>query len=292
MEMPRENWLGLKSSGQIIFLLLILSFTTLDYASDRFPSHNLQRKSKQEQVAEVLKKAGNYCERLEQIALHFVCGEEIREIIYSGPWPAQGGKPWKRQAKKFIYDYQLIRKDKIEESRILIKENGKTLHLEDAPLKTERFYYKYVVLGPIGLVSYAAQRNHDYVLEKSEKLWGKQVCVLAATPRNPDKDDRLFGKIWVDKTNGSVLKIEWQGSSLDNYKGLEDFAKKMGAKPKLMLASEYKFEKNGIRFPNKYELVESYIREYTYGYRTLVKSELIVKYKDYKFFTVETQVKY
>lgn len=290
--MPGKKELGLKSSGLIILFIFIISATSLNFAFDRFHRHRFQRLSKQAQLAGILHKAGAYCDKLKQIALHFVCCEEVREVIYSGPWPPRGGKPWKRQGKKFTYDYQLIRKDKIEESRILIKENGKSLHVQGASLKVGRFSYKFVILGPIGLMSFDSQKNHAYILEKSEKLWGRQVCVIEATPKSPEKDDHLFGKVWVDKANGSILKIVWTGSSLDNYAGVEEFAKKMKVKPNLILVSEYKYEKNGIRFPSKYELRENYIKKYIYGFRTFLKSELKVKYKDYKFFIVETQVEY
>ena len=56
--------------------------------------------------------------------------------------------------------------------------------------------------------------------------------------------------------------------------------------------SEYRFEKNGIRFPSKYTVKEHYIRpnEYKTGMEKLAKSEIEVNYKDYKFFVVETEV--
>jgi hypothetical protein len=52
--------------------------------------------------------------------------------------------------------------------------------------------------------------------------------------------------------------------------------------------TEFDFEKNKIRFPSKFLLEEEYIRPEGGRYK---KSEIIVRYKDYKFFTVETEVK-
>jgi hypothetical protein len=46
-------------------------------------------------------------------------------------------------------------------------------------------------------------------------------------------------------------------------------------------------EKNGIRFPSRYFVKESYINP-SRGKLTL--SETTVTYSDYKFFTVETEV--
>jgi hypothetical protein len=50
-----------------------------------------------------------------------------------------------------------------------------------------------------------------------------------------------------------------------------------------------RFEKNKIRFPSKFSLEEEYIKSEGGRYK---KSEMIVFYDDYKFFTVETEVKH
>jgi hypothetical protein len=59
-----------------------------------------------------------------------------------------------------------------------------------------------------------------------------------------------------------------------------------------MLTISLSLKSNGIRFPSKYTVLEHYIRpnEYKTGMEKLAKSEIEVKYKDYKFFIVETEV--
>ena len=66
-------------------------------------------------------------------------------------------------------------------------------------------------------------------------------------------------------------------------------ASNLNAIPQITFMTEFDFEKNKIRFPSKFLLEEEYIRPEGGRYK---KSEIIVRYKDYKFFTVETEVKH
>lgn len=138
----------------ILVFILIISQTSLFFAIDRAPSLVLSR---QDLLEDVLHKAGDYCDRLKRIALHFVCFEEIRENIHH-PFSLKDSpnwiKSWSTEQNNYVYDYQLIRKGvEIGESRILLKENGKSVEVKRAPLKTKRFYFRYVILGPVGLLA-------------------------------------------------------------------------------------------------------------------------------------------
>jgi hypothetical protein len=87
----------------------------------------------------VLKRAAEYCQRLERVSLHFVCNEGIKERIYVSwrPPSAFASKPSSLfRENSYVYDYQLIRRDcDIKEQRILIEENGVRRHEENAELK-------------------------------------------------------------------------------------------------------------------------------------------------------------
>ncbi|NOR53563.1 MAG: hypothetical protein GQ536_05705 [Candidatus Aminicenantes bacterium] len=93
----------------------------------------------------------------------------------------------------------------------------------------------------------------------------------------------------MKKSDFSILKTEWNQQSIENYDKIEELAKKLKAKPLITLVSEYAFEKKGIRFPSKYSIKEVYILRR--GSRFL-RSRKTVIYKDYQFFTVETDIKY
>lgn len=200
----------------------------------------------------------------------------------------------KTEENNYVYDYQLIRKEKVKETRILIEENGESVHIEGAPQKTKRFYYRNIIFGPIGLFSVDAQKLHDYIIEEETKLWGKPIVVVKVLPKKPEESEQLYGKAWLDKKDGSILKIEWEETSIENYAAMKEFAKNIQGRPSLKFISEYKFEKNGIRFPNRCYMKEDYIGKggVGAGFVLLEKSELIIEYKDYKFFIVETEVKY
>ncbi|MBP1768405.1 MAG: hypothetical protein H6P98_2520, partial [Candidatus Aminicenantes bacterium] len=66
-------------------------------------------------------------------------------------------------------------------------------------------------------------------------------------------------------------------------------ARKYGSELAVSLITEYGFEKNGIRFPSRDYSEEAYIKP---DGKKFVRSRTSVVYKDYKFFIVETDVKY
>ena len=246
----------------------------------------------------ILKKCAEYCERLANSSLFFICNEKIKEEIYHyGPKVFTldrtaaylSTRPQEIEKNVYVYDYQLIRKDnEIKEQRILIEENGKKKQEKDAPLKTRIFKHKNIIMGPIGLLSEYWQRFHDYEIIKEDKLKGDKAIVIEAIPKSGQNLNHLFGKIWVRKSDFSILRIDWNQTSIENYEILEDVAKKEKIKPRIILIAEYAFEKNGIRFPSRYAIEESYISPA----RRFIASKNTVIYEEYKFFTVETETKY
>jgi len=241
----------------------------------------------------ILEKTAEYCSKLDNASLDFVCHEEIKERLYYSPGADGtylGGRFYKEN--QYLYDYQLIRKEgQMLEKRVLLEENGKNKMEADAALKTKQFEHKYVIFGPVGLLSSENQAHLSYQIEKAAKLDGEKVIIVEAKPRSPQDGNRLYGKVWLREKDLSILKIEWDQSSMGNIKGIMEVAEKLKAKPHITFVSEYGYEKHGIRFPSKYSVVEEYI--VARGRRNKMKcSQTVVTYKNYKFFTVETQVKY
>ena len=249
----------------------------------------------------LLAAAADYCRRLQEAALYFVCKEEVRERL-SRALTAQAGipsdmDPYGRASlslggagkiREWEYDYQLIRKEgRTEETRTLLKENGSTKHEENAKLATVRFEHSNVVLGPVGLLSAAAQRLHDYGIVKEMEMAGEAVVVVDVRPRSQDASS-LYGKAWIRRRDGAVLRIEWEPASLGNYQEIARMASEYGVRPKISFMSEYAFEKNGLRFPSAYSVAE----DYQIAGQMAKMSKTEVTYKDYKFFLVRTEVKY
>jgi len=246
----------------------------------------------------ILDRAAEYCDKLNRSVLNFVCRERIEEWFRLESRPGTFPRGIRvvfvgnRETYKFIYDYQLIRDREgfIRETRTLLKENGKDVRFPDAPLKTHCFWHAKVVMGPLGLLSRERQAEHDYRIVREDKIRGEEVLVVEAVPKPGVRMPHLLGTIWLRKMDAGILKIEWNPTSIDNYQGVEETAKRLGLTPSLLVTSEYAFEKNGIRFPSRYTLREIYRRGKS-GAR-YQRSETDVIYDQYKFFTVETNVEF
>jgi outer membrane lipoprotein-sorting protein len=247
----------------------------------------------QEELETILEKCAEYCEKLSHTVLFFVCKEKITERISSRHTTLPKGLERFRHTytstskNVLVYDYQLYREgNDIKERRILIEENRKKKHEENAPLKTQAFEHENVVLGPIGLLSSHWQKFHYYRIIKEAKFKGEKTVIIEAELKPEYTFHHLSGKIWVRKSDYSILKIEWFQHSIRGYENVEERAKKLRAEPHLVLLAEYGYEKNGIRFPSKYSLDEVYIIKGRGRYR---RSKTVVLYDDYKFFTVEME---
>lgn len=254
-------------------------------------------------LAEILKKCAEYCERLTNSALFFVCKETIKEEIYQGHFArtpsitlqgniiirGSGGRNIERNA--YVYDYQLIKKgEKIEESRILLEENGKKKYEKNAPLKTKIFYSKRSVFGPVGLLSKEWQDKYDYkIIKEKTTLEGRKAFIIEAKPKTETEGNPNYGKVWVDKEDFSILKIEIEQESLAGFERLEQEIKKRKIKPLFTITHDYFIEKKGIRFPNKTVFEEKYIG---WRGRRSKASETIITYDNYRFFMVEVKVEY
>jgi len=257
----------------------------------------------QTKLADILAKAGKYCKKLENAAFDFVCKENITEKIDVSPEWASGNRvlkivknlpgawgPSKKIRKNtFVYDYQLIKKGKdVVETRILLEENGKERHEKNAKLKTQMFYFEKPLFGPIGLLSTYWQDYLDYKILKKKTLKGEKTLLIEAVPKPSLSQKHLYGKIWRRESDFSILKIEWIPESMRDYVEIEKTAKRYKARPQITFITEYNIDKKGIRFPSKVFIEEAYFSKKG----KYIKSETTIKYEEYKFFTVETKVKY
>ena len=248
--------------------------------------------------AGIMKAAAAYCRRLEDASLDFISREEVRERL-SGALAAQASilkdtDPSGRGitvgnirdfVREWAYDYQLVRREGwATETRALLEENGKTRREKNASLKTSRFEHKFVVLGPVGLFGDEAQKIHEYRIAREADMEGEPVLVIDVRPTGTGRSS-LYGKAWVRERDGALLKIEWEPGSMGNYEAIEAFAKASHAQPRIKFFSEYAFEKNGLRFPSTYEVVEAY----RMSGRNVTLSRTSVVYKDYKFFEVKVR---
>lgn len=301
-----QNRLIKKDKKRIILtsMALFILFSSYQNISAQNSS---EEKANQIKLIRILEKTREYCSRLKNAAFYYVCLEEVSEKINVSREFAQNiltqsfsrensqmetrfKTPIRIIENKYIYDYQLVQKDyKTEERRILLEENGAKRNEKDAPLKTVMFKYQKVLFGPIDVLSGYWQYFHDYKIVSEEMLHGEKTVVIEATPKPFLKQRRFFGKIWVKEGDFSILKIEWSQKSIGNFQILEDIAKRYNSEPQITLVSEYNIERNGIKFPSRYLIEEAYINKRG---NKFIRSEIIITYRDYKFFIVETDIKY
>ncbi len=116
-----------------------------------------------------------------------------------------------------------------------------------------------------------------------------KAVILEASPKFPHEFNSLYGKVWIRKKDFNILKIEWEQESMENFEEIEKIAEWFGAKPKIIFVSEFGFEKNKIRFPNKYFVKEVYILPRG---RRFLWSETTVVYDKYRFISVDAGVEF
>jgi len=185
----------------------------------------------------------------------------------------------------------------VKERRILLEKNGWKSYEEDASLETLVFRHQHVLLRTVDLFAEFGNTLNDYRLIGEETLYGEEAIVIEAVPKNAYERRFLFGvdpsylsgKIWVNKKDSSILRIQWNPIVIRDFQNIEENAKRYKAKPRITIISEYQYEKNGIRFPSRLSVEEAYINK---AGQIFVRSETDIVYKDYKFFIVETKVKY
>jgi hypothetical protein len=264
-------------------------------------------------VPAFLRTAAKYCARLESAALYFTCREEIDEkidltrdiekpLVPTTSWIVDSGgklspaatamsRPTTRGRLSLVYDYQCVRafNGAIRDSRTLIEENGKKKHVPAAKLDKTTFDFGTTILGPVGIFAERFQRDYDYAAVGRERFERKPVVVVDVRPKpEAPPTTNLFGKAWVNAGTGDILKIEWDESRVGRYEIFRDRGEKYELTPKITITSEFSVEKNGLRFPTRMVLEEAYLNERG---RKWVRSTTNVEYKDFKFFTVDVEIK-
>lgn len=281
----------MKRKGIFVAALISIVLSTQIYSQ-----RAEQNSAGQVELEKILKKCVEYCVKLGNSALDFVCIEEINEKInrsreITPRWVHSYSDRKPIEKNKYIYDYQFIKKrQKMEETRILLKENGKKKNEKNADLKTRAFIYQNILFGPVELIDKIIQQRYDYSIRDEELIKGEKAVVIEAVPKPGNEQGYLpYGKIWIKKSDFSILRIEWNQRTVRSFEMVEKTAELYNAEPKIVIFTEFNFEKNGIRFPSKHVIIEMYVDK---DGSEFIRSETTVTYKDYKFFTVETEVKY
>jgi len=268
-----------------------------------FPASRGQGPGPDARLGRVLRLTKDYCRRLERAALDFVCVERIKEEIFPLPEVRPDAMiadtsgltfsyrtPRRRVVRTFVYDYQFLRKaGQSVENRTLIEENGRARKEKDALLQTLSVRVENALFGPVGLLSADRQSRHDYTIAGEESARGKRVLLVDAVPRPPLEPDHVVGRVWILEEDASILKVEWNQTSVGNFQFIEERARELKGEPRLVSTTEYGVSKNGIRFPSRDTTEEAYILK---NGKTFTRSTTTILYDKYRFFTVETEVEF
>lgn len=261
-------------------------------------------------LATILTAARDYCARLERAALDFVCVEEVEERLdlsrderadleRAARAKSTDPQAWVASPRyrfvaprnpklnnSYLFDYQFVRRDKkVEENRVLLEKNGRKAGPKtDAP-RLSAFNYADILLMPVRLLDAKSQDFYSYKLQRQDRVADLDAWVLEAVPRITGITRYLGGRIWLKQDDSSVLRIEWDPATFDHYEAIVARAASFKAEPEVRSATDFGFEKNGIRFPSS-DLTEEAYRDA--DGKLFVRARTEVTYKDYKFFVVET----
>jgi len=279
-------------------LACILGLMIFSLFADGGARRRVEPPRNQPEMEEILRRTGAYCDRLARAALYFVCREKIEEESQYEIYDLTHNErarlgipiPPTVHTDSWIYDYQLIKQEnRYEENRCLLEENGHSRHEDHARLETHFFYSQRSILGPVGLLRTENQTYYSYRILKNDRVIGRKAWVLKVRPRESASHNPNYGKIWVDTEDFSVLKIEVEADSLAGYN-----------RPRIVEAvfaptviHLYGIEKNGLRFPSETLFSQKYdsLNRYRKRRSSLTKRSARFTYSDYRFFTVEVDVR-
>lgn len=286
--------------NRILPLILYLIFISAQF----FGQSENYRKNDQENLGKILEMCTEYCERVKTIALLYVCQEEIKEkvnvyrisdTLRTTPYgiteivPGKSLKLKRTRTSSYLYDYQLMKKEEeLHEKRILLKKNKRKKHIENAELEV-RFNAAYLIYGAVGFLSRYWQNYFDYEIIGQEDIDKIPAVIIKATPKPNNKENRNFAKIWINERDGGILQIEWEPESIIDYKGKNIEIPAGNLKTVVVWKVTFGIEKNRVRFPSL-QLIQEFL--VTESEKRYLRNEIITNFKDYKFFIVETEIKY
>lgn len=300
-----------KTKKSLILLIAVLGMVIPTFSLDKRTFD--EKTISPEEMQRILQGAAEYCERLKQSAFHFYCREKITET--HNPLSEYGTLPQSEyieimsgldslvygipkgfgRVKNHEFGYRLFKQGtNITEERDLIYSNDKTEIRGDQVITANAFFAQRTVFGPVTVLDRSRQENYDIRFVEFAKYKNRPAVAIEALPKNPAETLGVYGKIWIDRDDFSVLKIEANPKSIRGYDKLKELAEKLNSKLLLTLESEFNEIHGGLRFPTKVRMSEKYkggraILHYrgSIGWERTITEFL---YTDYQFFDVQTEV--
>jgi VWFA-related protein len=281
-----------------------------------------QRKKIQQAISpgemkNILQGAADYCQRLKQSAFRFYCQEQIVEarasLIKTGTYETDissaihiedlphyqryliGRRRGKTHIKGYLFGYRLIKQgNQIKEERDWISSRDNKKVKRDQVVKTNTFFSEKAIFAPITILDYTRQDKYNFKFIRFDERKGRQVAVIEAQPKNPVETATIYGTLWIDMEDFSLLKIEADPKSIRGYGMLKKLAAKLRTRLLLSLEIDFDRQQKGIRFPTKVSFLEKYkggrIISMYQGPKGWERTRTRLSYYDYQFFSVHTDV--
>jgi TonB family protein len=262
-------------------------------------------------LGKILEESAAYCKKLTGASLDFICEERIKEVHYNfATEPKWGGisigsrktgriikeswfpqwDPMRTVKSDYLCDYLFVRKgDRLEERRIILKDNGRQMPDRSRLLEEKRFTALNPVLAAVELLDRGRQPLYNFRLIDTENIKGKKAYVIEAIPKAGNTMGVEYAKIWIDQASYQVVRSEIQGVPLEGYDDVLIDAVQFRVRPYLLTTHTYDFEKNGVRFPSRTTIRVEYPRRGDFYKDRTLKLKIDMTYDKYQFFTVETE---
>jgi hypothetical protein len=257
---------------------------------------------KDNRLKPILKKAALYCEKLKKATFYFACKEEISDAYFI--------KGQEVKNDLYSHDYQIIMDDKgrMSEKRLdpadeAKKKNKKKrkkrkksaldLEEEEGVLILTSFYSQNPFLLPVTLLGKERQKSYSFQLLAEEEVGGSETYKIRAELLDNSRRSLNHGIIWVDISDGSVIKLELDPRSLKGIETLQTMARRKGVQIKVTDIHWYEIKRDGIRFPSKTEISEAKLMQPKSPAdkpKEVERSITVFQYKNYQFFDVKVNV--
>ena len=269
------------------------------------------------ELERILIGGAGYCRKLADAALFYICEETINETTHillppdllaevvqrayayqvneSSDGRLQGWVAVRpqimssREVDRIGYscDYQIFRKNEaLQERRIVLKDNGRKISDRVELLEDKRYSSLSPIAAVLALLDKDRQFLFNYRILKEERIFGKNAVLIEALPRSGDADGIRFARAWINKSDFQVLKIEIEGVPIEGYEDVLGEAVQLNIAPFFLRTHEFRVEKKGILFPERTTVQVEYPS--VSRSRREIKSKIELKYKNFKFFMVDT----
>jgi hypothetical protein len=195
----------------------------------------------------------------------------------------------------YVFSYRLLKKGaKIKEEREWLSSKDNVPISREKVGKATAFFSQKAIFAPLTLLARERQNKYNFRFIRYDKRKDRRAAVIEVSPKSQEQENTIYGNVWIDLEDYSILKIEADPRSIKGYQSLKEIEKQLHTR--LFLTLEIEFDKlhDGIRFPTKAQMLEKYkggrfVLEYK-GSKGWERNRTIFTYTDYQFFDVKVEV--